>query len=123
MVSIPEIPVDTVDIDKGFHHGVYVSIQFKSGDFVYAPYKQTEKGPDPDEVDTEENFIDEERNTYWRIVVSGRYGEKYLLRSKISWMSKRRGFDFLLRVYILWKYQVLTGRRWFMKLEYEGLIF
>ena len=52
MVSIPEITVDTVDIDKGFHHGVYVSIQFKSGDFVDATYKQTEKDPYPNEVDT-----------------------------------------------------------------------
>ena len=52
MVSIPEIPVDTVEIDKGFHHGVYVSIQFKSGDFVDATYKQTEKDPYPNEVDT-----------------------------------------------------------------------
>ena len=66
--TIPKIPEDQVETEKGYYRCVYVLTQFKKEDGVYSKEEQADVEDDPDEEDMDDVNIDKERERHWRML-------------------------------------------------------
>ena len=66
--TIPEIPEDQVEKEKGYYHCVYVMLQFKKEVGVDIKEEQADVEDDPDEEEMDDVNIDDERERPLRIV-------------------------------------------------------
>ena len=80
------IPDETIDLDKGYYHGVYVLIQFNQNEIVNRNEEQDDMEADLDEEEMQEIIFDDKRERCWRMVFKDNGGgvddEKYILYDK-----------------------------------------
>ena len=84
--TIPEIPEDQVEKDKGYYRCVYVMLQFKKDVSVDNKEYQADVEDDPDEEEMDDINLDNKRERHWRIVFEENNGgmddAKALLHAK-----------------------------------------
>ena len=84
--TIPEIPEDQVEKDKGYYRCVYVMLQFKKDVSVDNKEYQADVEDDPDEEEMDDINLDDKRERHWRIVFEENNGgmddAKALLHAK-----------------------------------------
>ena len=84
--TIPEIPEDQVEKQKGYYRCVYVLLKFKKEGYFDSKEEQAELENDPDEEDMDDLNIDDERERHWRNVFEDNEGgvgnKKALLHAK-----------------------------------------
>ena len=66
---IPEIPKEKVTSDKVSYDGVYVILNFNKEDGVERREEQLDVEQNPDEEDTEDVKLDDERKRQYRMVL------------------------------------------------------
>ena len=66
--TIPEIPEDQVELEKGYYRCVYVMLQFKNE--VGVDSKEDQAGVEDDPVEEEMDYVnlDDKRERHWRMV-------------------------------------------------------
>ena len=84
--TIPDIPEDQVEKQRGYYRCVYVLLQFKKEDGVDSKEEQAELENDPDEEEIDDVNKDDERERHWRNVFEDNGGgiddKKALLHAK-----------------------------------------
>ena len=84
--TIPEIPEDQVEKQKGYYRCVYVLLQFKNEVSVDSKEEQKELENDPHEDEMDDVNIDDERDRPWRNIFEDNEGgvddKKALLHAK-----------------------------------------
>ena len=86
--TIPEIPEDEVEKEKGYYWCVYVLLHLKNEDGVDSKDEQAELENDPDEEEMDNVNIDDERERHWRNVLEdneGGVGDKKALLHANRW--------------------------------------
>ena len=66
--TIPEIPEDQVELEKGYYCYVYVMLQFKNDVGVDSKVEQADMEDDPDEEEMDDVNLDDERERHRRMV-------------------------------------------------------
>ena len=66
--TIPEIPRDQVEKEKGYYRCVYVMLQFKKEVSIYSNVEQADVEDDPNEEEMEDKNLGKERERHWRMV-------------------------------------------------------
>ena len=84
--TIPEVPKDQVEKEKGYYRCVYVMLHFKREVGVDSNDEHADVEDNPDEEDTDDVNLDDEREHHWRIVFEDNGGgvddAKALLHAK-----------------------------------------
>ena len=84
--TIPEIPEDQIELEKGCYRCVYVILQFKMEVRVYIREEQADVEDDPDEEEMDDVNLDDERERHWRMMLEKNGGgvdnAKALLHAK-----------------------------------------
>ena len=84
--TIPEIPEDQVEKEKGYYRCVYVMLQFKKEVGVDSKEDQADVEDDTDKEETEDVNLNNERERQWRMVFKDNDGgvedAKVLLHTK-----------------------------------------
>ena len=69
MVStIPEIPEDQIELEKGYYHCVYAMLHFKKEVGVYIKEEQAYVEDDPYEEEMNNLNLDDARERHWRMM-------------------------------------------------------
>ena len=89
--TIPEIPEDNVEKQKGYYRCVYVLLQLKTEEEIDIKEEQTELENDPDEEEMDDVNIDDKRERHWR---------KNSRTMKEVWMTRRRCYMLSVGVYM-----------------------
>ena len=84
--TIPEIPEDQAEKEKGYYRCVYVMLWFKKEVGVYSKEEKADVDDDTDEEEMAYINLDDERERHWRMVFEDNGGEvddaKALLHAK-----------------------------------------
>ena len=84
--AIPEIPEEQVKLEKGYYRCVYVMIRLKKEVVVDSKEDQADVEDNPDEEDTDDVNLDNERERHWRMAFKDNDGgvdnAKALLHAK-----------------------------------------
>ena len=86
MTTIPEIPEEQVTSEMIYYHGFYVMLNFNKEAVFEMKEEQANVDQDPDEEETEDVKLDNERERHWRMFLEdndrGVDDKKELLHAK-----------------------------------------
>ena len=71
MPRIDEKTDETVTLEKGYYHGVFVLLNFNKEDGVDRKEDQVDVDLDPDEEKMQDVRLDDKKERHWRMVLEG----------------------------------------------------